>query len=74
MYIHIYMYLDPKVCKLMAFWAVLSGFRPLFYILWGSRQVPKCRACTRNHYDDSRGIENVDTSCLSTLDPEGYRI
>ena len=23
----------PKVCKRMAFWAVLSGFGPLFYIL-----------------------------------------
>ena len=24
----------PKVCKTMAFWAVLNGFGPLFYILW----------------------------------------
>ena len=27
----------PKVCKIMAIWAVFSGFGPLFYILWGSR-------------------------------------
>ena len=25
------------MCKMMAFWAVFSGFGPLFYILWGSR-------------------------------------
>ena len=29
----------PKVCKIMAFWAVFSGFGPLFYILWGSRWI-----------------------------------
>ena len=27
----------PKVCKIIAFWAILSGFGPLLYILWGSR-------------------------------------
>ena len=27
----------PKVCKIMAFMAVISGLGPLFYILLGSR-------------------------------------
>ena len=26
----------PKVCKIMAFWAIFNSFGPLFYILWGS--------------------------------------
>ena len=26
----------PKVCTIMALWAVFSGFGPLFYMLWGS--------------------------------------
>ena len=25
----------PKVCRIMAFWAIFRGFRPLFYLLWG---------------------------------------
>ena len=29
----------PKVCKIMAFWAIFNGFGPLFYILWGSRYL-----------------------------------
>ena len=27
----------PKVCKIMAFWAIFGGFGLVFYILWGSR-------------------------------------
>ena len=30
-------YLDPKVCKLVAFMAVIMGVGLLFYILLGSR-------------------------------------
>ena len=30
----------PKVCRMMAFWAVFTGFGPLFYIRLGSRQLP----------------------------------
>ena len=33
----------PKVCKIMAFWAVINGFGPLFCILWGSRYQSKPR-------------------------------
>ena len=25
----------PNVCRIMAFWAILGGFGPLFYLLWG---------------------------------------
>ena len=25
----------PKVCRLMAFWAIFRDFGPLFYLLWG---------------------------------------
>ena len=25
----------PKVCRIMAFWAIFKGFGPLFYLLWG---------------------------------------
>ena len=32
-------YLDPKVCEIMAFMAVIMGLRPLFYILLGFRYV-----------------------------------
>ena len=27
----------PKVCRIMAFWAIFRGFGPLFYLLWGFR-------------------------------------
>ena len=27
----------PKVCRIMAFWAIFRGFGPLFYLLLGSR-------------------------------------
>ena len=30
-------YLNPKVCRIMAFWAVLSGLGLLSYILLGFR-------------------------------------
>ena len=30
-------YLNPKVCRIMAFWAIFKGFGPLFYLLLGSR-------------------------------------
>ena len=28
----------PKLCEMMGFLAIYSGFGPLFYILWGSRE------------------------------------
>ena len=27
----------PKVCRIMAFWAIFKRFGPLFYLLWGFR-------------------------------------
>ena len=30
----------PKVCIIMAFWAIFNGFGPLFCILGGSRYNP----------------------------------
>ena len=41
-YIYIYIYVlsptwTPKVCKLMAFWAIIKGLGLLFYILLGFR-------------------------------------
>ena len=27
----------PKVCRIIAFWAIFRGFGPLFYLLWGFR-------------------------------------
>ena len=29
----------PKVCRIMAFWAIFNGFGPLFYLLWGFRYL-----------------------------------
>ena len=33
----------PRVCKIMAFWAVFNAYGLLFYILWGSRYRYRCR-------------------------------
>ena len=30
-------YLDPTVCRIIAFWTILGGFGPLIYILLGPR-------------------------------------
>ena len=27
----------PKVCRILAFWAIFRGFGPLFYLPWGFR-------------------------------------
>ena len=37
-YIHIYTW-TPKVCRIIAFWAIFRGFGPLFYLLWGFRYI-----------------------------------
>ena len=33
-------YLNPTVCRIIAFWAVFWGFGLLFYLLLGSRYSP----------------------------------
>ena len=34
------LYLSPKVCRIIAFWAIFDGFGLLFYLLLGSRYSP----------------------------------
>ena len=34
-----WLYLDPKVCRILACWASAKGVEPLFYILLGSRYL-----------------------------------
>ena len=50
----------PNVCRRMAFWALLKGFRPLFYLLWSPSELLE---------SDSVGLRSARPSLGPSEDP-----
>ena len=52
-------YLDPKVCKIMAFMAVIMGLRLVFYILLGFRYVETLNPKSSNPRSANPHLESI---------------
>ena len=49
----------PKVCRIMAFWAIFRGFGPLFYLVLGVKVT--------NYYYYYSLLLLLDSYCLHTV-------